>query len=225
MSKKKHRAKIVTPTQEELRQYGGREAAEAPGARPPPPSEESPPQEAAVPAADELAGLKDKLLRARAELANVQRRAANEKDEALRYAIAAFARDLLPVVDDFERILEAAGSGGDPGGILAGAKLVYENLLKVLKNHHLERIEAEGQPFDPTWHEAVMQQPSPDHPPRTVLREVQKGYRLHDRLLRAAKVVVSGEPVERPGDREAEHSSEQTDHSPGDCRESATEGS
>ncbi|UCG31715.1 MAG: nucleotide exchange factor GrpE [Phycisphaerales bacterium] len=191
MSGKKSKSKIIAPSEDEVRQYGGTsesegaEAAETVEAHPRVPS--TPPEE-------DAAELKDKLLRARAELANVQRRAANEKAEALRFAIADFVRDLLVVVDDFERALEAAESAGESGGMVAGARLVYENLLKVLSNHHLERIEAEGQPFDPTWHEAVMQKPSAEHAPHTVLQVVQQGYRLHDRLIRPAKVVVSCEP-------------------------------
>jgi molecular chaperone GrpE len=185
MSGKKSKVKIVAPSEDEVRQYGGEAGSEAKAQAP---SEGAPPPE------DDTATLKDKLLRARAEVANVQRRAANEKAEALRFAVADFVRDLLVVVDDFERALEAAEAAGESGGMVAGAGLVYENLLKVLNNHHVERIEAEGQPFDPTWHEAVMQQPSAEHPPETVLQVVQQGYRLHDRLIRPAKVVVSCEP-------------------------------
>jgi molecular chaperone GrpE len=198
MSGKKAKGKIVTPSEDEVRQYGGgsepetTETAEAESQASPAPPEE------------DAAELKDKLLRARAELANVQRRNANEKAEALRFAIAHFVRDLLPVVDDFERALEAAESAGESGGMVAGAKLVYENLLKVLNSHHLERIEAAGQPFDPNWHEAVMQQPSAEHPPQTVLQVIQQGYRLRERLIRPAKVVVSCEPSSGDEARESD---------------------
>jgi molecular chaperone GrpE len=188
MSGKKSKIKIVTPNEDEVREYGG--ASEGETAE----TAEAKPQVPFAPPEEDAAGLKDKLLRARAELVNVQRRAANEKTEALRFAIVDFVRDLLPVVDDFERALKAAEAAGESGEMVAGARLVYENLLKVLNSHDVERIEAEGRPFDPTWHEAVMQQPSAEHPPQTVLRVIQQGYRLHDRLIRPAKVVVSGGP-------------------------------
>ena len=135
----------------------------------------------------------------------MQRRAAKEKADAVRFAVADFARDVLSVVDDFERTLAAADSEPDTG-IAEGARLVYDNLMKILRSHHIEEIEAEGQPFDPACHEAVMQQPSDEHPPQTVLQEIQRGYRLHDRLLRPAKVVVSAAPPDETagGGREAE---------------------
>jgi len=195
MSKKKTTERIVAPTEGEVRRFGKKGAATQqaepetegpkPADRPPPPASEEPEQ------------LKDKLLRARAELANLQRRASNEKTEAVRYAVSDFARDLLTVVDDFERMFEAAASEVSQDSIAEGSRLVYENLQKVLKNHHIERIEARGKPFDPAYHEALLQQPGGDQPPHTVLQEVQKGYLLHDRLIRPAKVIVSAEPVER----------------------------
>jgi molecular chaperone GrpE len=211
VSKKKQKPKIVTPTEEEMRKYGSGPQVAASEQKAPAPPDEAAAPEPAPSAREGVTELKDKLLRARAELANVQRRAANEKAEAIRYALADFLRDLLPVVDDLERTLEAAEAGGDPQSIVAGARLVYENLLRVFRNHHLERIEAVGQPFDPADHEAVMQQPSPDHPPQTVLQEVQKGYRLHQRLVRPAKVIVAAKPAGQQADPPAEGPEGQTD--------------
>jgi molecular chaperone GrpE len=215
MSKKKSTEKIVVPTDEEVQRFGKDGASEQTGTEAADrESGERQPAAGAQPPPEDPVQLRDKLLRARAELANLQRRAANEKTEAIRYAVADFARDLLEVVDDFERMFEAASSEASEGSITEGSRLVYENLLKVLKIHHIERIEAEGKPFDPAQHEAVMQQPDGDQPPNTVLREVQKGYRLQGRLLRPAKVIVSAEPAERGVQEHGEDNIESKSKSP-----------
>ncbi len=199
MSKTEKSERIVAASKDDVRKYGvgGSDApAETSEA-------EAPPGEGGE--SEEVSQMRDKLLRVRAELSNIQRRAANDKADAVRFAVADFARDVLSVVDDFERTLAAADSEPD-AGIVAGARLVYDNLMKILKAHHVERIESEGQPFDPASHEAVMQQPSDEHPPQTVLQVVQRGYRLYDRLLRPAKVIVSAAPPDETagGGREAE---------------------
>ncbi|MBN1344678.1 MAG: nucleotide exchange factor GrpE [Phycisphaerae bacterium] len=140
---------------------------------------------------------RDKWLRAQAEAQNQARRLRADREEAVRYAIRNFARSLLNVVDDMERSMEAAQAAGesDEGKPLAeGVRIVYDHLLKVLSDHHVERIESVGQPFDPTCHEAMMQQPSADCPSGTVLLEVQRGYRLHERVLRPARVIISSGP-------------------------------
>jgi len=135
---------------------------------------------------------KEKCLRAKAELANYQRRVSKDHSESLRYANASLVRTLLPILDDLERVIESGTSHTDNAeAILNGAKMTLDNFLKALRDAHVERIEAEGQPFDPNVHEAILEQPSAEHTECTVLQEIAKGYRLHDRVLRPAKVIVS----------------------------------
>ena len=92
-------------------------------------------------------------------------------DDQLKYANIVLLRDLLPVLDNVSRAIEAAGQTSDAAGLLEGVKLVATQLETVLAKHHCKRIEAVGQPFDPNRHEAILQQPSADHPPGTVIAE------------------------------------------------------
>lgn len=138
---------------------------------------------------------KDKTLRARAELQNYQRRSEQERIEAIRYANAGFAKSLLDVVDSMERAIEHVGSDKGGGDAVAQAiHLIHDNLQKVLRQHGLTVIDAEAQPFNPAVHEAMMTQPSDKHAEPTVLQVLQKGYKLHDRVIRPAKVIVSKAP-------------------------------
>lgn len=139
----------------------------------------------------QITKLEDSLLRARADYQNLLRRSANERAEAIRYAKAEVLRSLLGIVDDFERSLAAAESSGKLDAVVEGVGLVYENFIKALRMHGLEPIEGLHQPFDPNVHEALMERPTSEHPPGTVVEEVVKGYRLHGRVLRPTKVVVS----------------------------------
>jgi molecular chaperone GrpE len=183
---------------------------EAEGAKPQAAGEVAMPQAAAedakpldfhakAPAADnaveklraELAAAKDRELRVHAELDNVRKRAARELDERLRYANLSLLRDLLPVIDNIERAIEAAEKNADAGALLEGFKMVDQQLDDVLKRHHCTRIEALNAAFDPNVHHAVMQQPSEEHPANTVLMVTQSGYQLHDRVVRPSQVIVS----------------------------------
>jgi molecular chaperone GrpE len=140
---------------------------------------------------DELGTREKRLI---AEMRNLQQRHQREKEEALRYAEFDFARELLVVVDDFERVLEAA-AGGEGGGSadLEGVRIAYDHMMKVLRQRGIAPIEAVGRPFDPHFHEALVQQPAPDQAPGTVLKEVQRGYTMHQRVLRPTRVIVAGE--------------------------------
>ncbi len=140
---------------------------------------------------EKIAALEDTLLRAKADFANTQRRNEKSRLDAVQYANADLMRSLLGVLDDFERSLDAAGTAEDGKTIVEGVRLVYQNFKKALSDHGLEPIEALAKPFDPHVHEAIMQQPAADCDPNTVLEEVAKGYRLKDRVIRPAKVVVS----------------------------------
>ena len=161
--------KIVTPATDDVDRYGG---------------ETVPPEQ---PAKSEVDEWKDKFLRAKADLSNYQKRAEKDRADSVRYATADLARSLLPVIDDLDRVITNAPEGD---ALLAGVKLTRDNFLKILEGFQIVSIPAEGQPFDPHLHEAVMEQPS-DHAERTVLKEVGRGYRLHDRVLRPARVIVS----------------------------------
>ena len=138
-----------------------------------------------------MAAAKDRELRAHAELDNYRKRAARELDEHRRYANLSLLRDLLPVLDNVDRAIEAADKNADAAALLEGFKMVSQQLGEVLKRHHCTRIEALHAPFDPNVHHAVMQQPSDEHPANTVLMVTQNGYQLHDRVVRPSQVIVS----------------------------------
>jgi len=138
----------------------------------------------------------DRLLRALAETENVRRRAQRERDDYVRYANESLLRDLIPVLDNLDRALEAARPGGDATGVVAGVELIQRELLKVLERAGVERYSALGQPFDPTRHEAIASVVSEDTAPGTVVRETLPGYQLHNRVLRAALVSVAAAPDE-----------------------------
>ena len=135
--------------------------------------------------------LEDSLYRAKADFQNFQRRSGIERAEAVRFANAEIMKSLLPVLDDFERALAAAEASDNLEAIVAGVRLVYNNLAKSLREHGLETIDALHKPFDPNVHEALLQQPTADYPPGTVIEQSARGYQLRDRVLRAAKVVVA----------------------------------
>jgi molecular chaperone GrpE len=131
------------------------------------------------------------LLRALAELQNVNRRRKLEAESALRFAAEPFLRELLPVLDDFERTLRAFPAGDDP--LRAGVALVHDRLAKLLEREGLEPIRPQGERFDPEWHDAIAQIPIPDAVPGTIVEVAAPGYRYRDRVLRHAKVVVAAE--------------------------------
>lgn len=148
----------------------------------------------------ELAAAQDRILRERAELENVKKRAAREKGEALRFANEGLLRDLLPVIDNLHRALAHARSSRDVDPIVAGVELVLKSLTDALERHGVRAVEARGARFDPSFHEAIGHVES-DAPANTVVDEHQRGYMLHDRLLRPALVTVGkgrsqGHPVE-----------------------------
>ena len=130
----------------------------------------------------------------RADFENYQKRAARDLATERRFAQPPLAGDLLPSLDNLERAIAAAKQGGDNGPLAQGVAMVQAQLLDALRRHGVTRIEAQGQPFDPNLHQAVMQQPSADHPPQTVLQVLEQGYLIHDRVLRPARVVVSTAP-------------------------------
>jgi molecular chaperone GrpE len=146
---------------------------------------------------ERLRGREDELLRALAEQQNVVRRRRQEMESSVQYAQESLVKDLLPVLDDFERALKAM-DGAVSDSMRAGVALVYVRLVRILTAQGLEPIRPLGEPFDPTLHDAIAQDPAPDQAPGTVVEVAQPGYRFKSRVLRHAKVVVAGsaEPTE-----------------------------
>lgn len=129
--------------------------------------------------------------RTRAEFENFQKRNRNDREQERKYAYYPLVRDLLPVFDNLERALTASQQAGESGALAQGVAMVQSQFLDLLKRNGIIRIEAQDKPFDPNEHEAVIQKPSPDHEPNTVLQVLESGFKLHDRVLRPAKVIVS----------------------------------
>ncbi len=134
------------------------------------------------------------LQRTRADFENYQKRAQRDVAQERRYWHGSLALDILPILDNFDRAVAAAKQAGETGPLVQGVAMIQDQLLGVLKRHGITRIEAEKQPFDPNLHQAVMQQPSEDHPPNAVLQVLEQGFLIHDRVLRPARVVVSVAP-------------------------------
>jgi molecular chaperone GrpE len=148
--------------------------------------------------ASELAAANDRALRLQAEMQNLRDRTSREIATERRYAALPILRELLPVIDNIDRAIQAAEKAGEAENLLAGFRLVRQQLVTILSRHHCEEIEAAGQPFDPHFHEAILQQPSPDVPDGHVMMVTQTGYRLHDRVVRPSQVIVSSGPPGEP---------------------------
>ena len=127
---------------------------------------------------------------------NLRNRTSREIADERRYAALPVLRDLLPVLDNIDRAIEAAEKAGEAENLLAGFRLVRQQLVTIAREPRCEPIEALGQPFDPNFHQAILQQPSPDVPAGTVTMVTQPGYKLHDRVVRPAQVIVSSGPAQ-----------------------------
>lgn len=138
----------------------------------------------------------ERLLRTTADFDNFKKRAARERTEAVQFANAALIQKLLPILDNFEMALAAAQSAKDEksASLQTGIVMVQSQLKNILAEAGLEEIDATGKPFDPAQHEAVSQQETTEVPEGYVVQQVRKGYRLRERLLRAASVVVARKP-------------------------------
>lgn len=137
----------------------------------------------------------DLLQRARAEFENYQKRSQRDLAEERRHAHAPFARELLPALDNLQRALDAVPQEAASNPLIRGVTLVQSQLLDIFRRFGITPILAQGMPFDPMQHEAVLQQPRADVAPGVVVQVVEPGYRLRERILRPAKVVVSASPV------------------------------
>ena len=148
----------------------------------------------------EVADLKERYLRAVAETENVRKRAEREKNEVAQFAFQRFARDLLSVVDNFNRALESvkpearASLSPSMGAVIDGIEATQRELLATFERYGIKKIEAKGQRFNPNLHQAIAEMPSADHASGIVIDVAQCGYTLGERLLRPAMVMVSSGP-------------------------------
>ncbi len=139
----------------------------------------------------DLDRFRDLALRSQADFENFRKRAAREKEDAVKYANASFLERLIPILDNFELGLNAARGSAADSPILAGMDMVAKQLNDFLLSSGVEPVNGEGQPFDPNLHEAVAHEESASIPEGVVVRQLRRGYKLRDRLLRPATVVVS----------------------------------
>lgn len=133
----------------------------------------------------------NRLQRLQADFENFRRRSRREQEELISYAAEGLITDLLPVIDNLERALQAGAQGGDLASFLEGIQMIYRQLWSLLEKHGLCPLEAAGQPFDPERHHAVMQVETEDLAENTVVEELQKGYRLKDKVIRPSLVKVA----------------------------------
>jgi molecular chaperone GrpE len=138
----------------------------------------------------------DLYLRERAELENFRKRMQREKEDLARFANENLLREFLPILDNLERAVSHAKESpeNDAAGLLKGVEMTLGQFHKVLEKFGVAPVDAIGKPFDPAWHEAMGQLESREHPPNTVVQEMQKGFTLNDRLLRPALVLVAKAP-------------------------------
>lgn len=165
-------------------------------------------QETAPDYAAEAAQLKDQLLRALAEAENTRRRMQKELDDARKYAVSTFAKEVLTVSDNFQRALDSVPKEGASADTLTqlvtGIEATERQLQAVLERFGIKKIEPLGQMFDPNYHRVMMEQEDPSKAPGTVTMVLQAGYMIHDRLLREAMVAVAKGGAAKP-DKAAGH--------------------
>jgi molecular chaperone GrpE len=139
----------------------------------------------------DLDRFRDLALRSQADFENYKKRAAREKEEAIKYANSSLLEKLIAIVDNFELGLEAARAEGEKSPVFSGMSMVLKQLMDFLADSGLQPIDATGQKFDPNLHEAIAHEASGDVAEGTVIRQTRRGYKMKDRLLRPSSVVVS----------------------------------
>ena len=186
MGKKKKEGKgpKLTPLEKRLAEKAAKEEVEGDAPQGPKTIKE---------AVGKIAELEDRLLRLTAESGNYRKRAVREKDEARQFANQSLIEKLLPVMDNFQMALDAA-QDADPA-VRDGVEMILGQLKGVLEESGVEEVDALGQEFDPELHEAVSQRETTDAEEGAVVQQLRKGYRLHERLVRPASVVVAKAPV------------------------------
>jgi molecular chaperone GrpE len=147
---------------------------------------------------DQLQEAQERALRLSAELENYRKRSLRTLEEERRYAALPLMRDLLTVVDNLQRAIQAARDNDSSAGLLEGVEMVAEQLIGILKQHHCAEITAEGEVFDPHLHEAIAQFPSEEVEPGRISQVTQTGYQLHDRVIRPSQVIVAAGKAEEP---------------------------
>lgn len=168
------------------------------------PAEAAAPAEAApAPPSPEVLELREQLLRARADYANLEKRHARRLEEHRGYALQGFVETLLPGLDDLERALDASAGTENILALREGVCLAFESLQKALRDADIKRVATVGQPFDPAVHEAVVAETVPQVDRPTVVEELRAGYTLGDRVVRPARVKVAMPPEPSEGDRHA----------------------
>lgn len=156
---------------------------------------------------DELFG---KLQRVSADYANFQKRAPKQIADTIAYEKEKIIKTLLPALDNFEHTFQNIHSAEDKEVLIKGIRIIYDQMLDILKSHGVEQIQAPGKSFDPTQHEAMMQKAEPDKEDNIVLEEFQKGYKLNGRVIRPSKVIVNKLTSEQPPQQLQEEPREQT---------------
>lgn len=153
---------------------------------------EETPEDALVRLEEELVTARDDVLRAHADAQNVKRRAEQDVEKARKFALESFARELLAVVDNLERALEAtAGQDEAVKPVTEGVELTLKSFLDALRKFNVEAVDPQGEPFDPNLHQAMSMVENSEVEPNSVIAVMQKGYTLNGRLLRPAMVMVS----------------------------------
>ena len=144
----------------------------------------------------------DRLLRASAEFDNYKKRSSREMEEFRKFANQSLIKEMLSVVDNLELAMNSTnGHKAIDKDLLQGLEMTHKEILKVFEKFNVKPIDAKGQPFDPTFHEAVMQEETNDSPKNTVINELQRGYMIHDRLLRPSMVVVAKPKENNDGEK------------------------
>ncbi len=133
----------------------------------------------------------DQMLRTIAEFDNSRKRAEREKEESLKYALESFVKELIPTIDSIERAIQSTKESQDVDALAEGVEMIYKGLLSTLEKRGVTPIEAVNEPFDPMQHEAIMHVESEEVPENNVIEEWQKGYMLHNRVIRPSMVSVS----------------------------------
>jgi molecular chaperone GrpE len=149
------------------------------------------PTAAAMPAEDQAREAQERLLRTQAELDNFRKRSRREYDEAQRYREIDLLRDLLPVLDNVLRAIDAAEKTADVESLRSGFRMTAQQLEKLLESHGCRTIPTDGSAFDPAVHEAILRQPAAGVAAGTVVATASRGYTLHDRVVRPAQVIVA----------------------------------
>lgn len=175
------------------------------------PETSAPGEERPAPQGDleqQLAGVRDQLLRKAADFENYKKRMESEVQGLIRMANEGVILSILPVVDDLERSLKAEKTAHDVAAFQKGVELIYQKLRKVLESHGVTPLETAGKPFDVHYHDALMQMPKDDVEPNTVVEEVEKGYSMNGKVIRHAKVIVSAPPAGQPASSDNENDEE-----------------